>query len=206
MKYRLPMLEERSVQDARGIRSSIAEDFERDLLTKGPTSCHKGCSHCCSNPVVVSILEGISVFRWLVEHRHWSTALKAKFEAHHAQVYGLALTVWLISETPCPLLDPNTQTCSAYDARPLACRLTFSKGDAYLCHPHRVVEAHQVVDRRQPIEQALRQENLILKRHKLRSVLLPLSTAVLLGEAISKGEFSLQEYPHRVLQIEIERG
>ena len=206
MKHRLPMLEERGIAEAALLRLEQTKTFERDLLTRTPVTCHKGCHHCCQHPVMMSILEGISLQRWLADHRMWSTALKAKFEAHHAKVYGLELGLWLISEIPCPLLEASKGVCTAYEGRPSSCRLTFSTGDAYLCHPHRLVDAQSIVPRREAIGQIVDQESKILKRTKQKLAYLPLSTAVLIGERINNGDLSLRDYAQEVLRMDLDRG
>lgn len=204
MKYRLPVLEERGVMDAAATRGELAATFELDVLSKGSVTCHKGCSNCCHNPVMVSILEGISIFRWLSEHHKWSAALRESIEGHHNTVYGLSLNMWLMSDVACPLLDKNE--CLAYEGRPFACRTTFSKGDSHFCHPHRLLGADRIVPRRDVLDKQAVTEARVLRRFKKKMVLLPLSTALLLAERICKGEFSLQEYMEQVLLIEVLRG
>ncbi len=71
--------------------------------------CTKGCAHCCSVPVQVSLLEADYI------------AQKTSVKIHHVvkDRYEMPKSV----DGYCPLLDQETALCSVYEYRPLACRL-----------------------------------------------------------------------------------
>lgn len=193
------MVAERCVQDSKAARVELENVFERELRVRRDTlTCSKGCHHCCYNPLLLSILEGISIYRWLAENRMWSHTLKAKFEAHNEAVLALTPEVWVLSQIPCPLLDVDKGLCVAYESRPLACRVTASTGDPHFCHPHRIIEAKGIVPRRGVLAQLAAKEATILRRLRTAHAPMPLSTAVLFGEKVTKGDISIEDYPLRV--------
>lgn len=201
------MVAERCVQDSKAVRAELENTFERDLRVRRDTlTCSKGCHHCCYNPFLVSILEGISIYRWLAENRMWSTTLKAKFEAHHDAVLALSPEVWLLSQIPCPLLDGDKGICKAYEGRPFACRVTASTGDPYYCHPHRLVRADGIVPRLDVLSRLASKDAAILQRLRTVHALMPFSTAVLYGERITKGDMSIEDYPRQVGAAMLERA
>lgn len=191
MPRHLPLLADRSVAEAQANRILAAERFETKVLEEGAVSCAPGCSHCCYYPLSVTILEGISIYQWLQEHRLWTAKLRATLEQTKDQTWDLAPEVWLLSMIPCPLLSENRR-CLAYEARPFLCRTMYSRSDPYYCHPHRI-GAGAIINRSDEIEAVWSAEKTILKKHQLRQVLIPLSAAVLLGERISKGEVEIED-------------
>lgn len=200
MIRRLPLLADRSVQEAQANRLLVAREYEAQVTADGPVTCSSGCAHCCHYPLAISILEGISLYSWLVEHHLWTSKLRTKLQEVKEHTTSLSPEVWLLSMLPCPLLTDKNQ-CSAYDARPFMCRTIFSKGDPHYCHPHRLgANLAGILDRTSSVEALWRAESKTLKRHQLRQVAIPLATALLLGERISKGEIELEETNKTLLE------
>lgn len=194
----LPVLVERSLDEAAAARQQAMFDFEQTLRSQGSVSCRKGCDNCCYHPVLISVLEGVQLYRWLSEHGIWGNQLKAAFQYHQEMTWGLAIEVWLLSMRPCPLLKDGV--CSAYAGRPLSCRATFSVGDPYECHPHQFTAAQGIVAKRDLFEKVAKLESRVLQRHDLKYLRVPLSAAVLLGEQIDKGELGLDEAYEYIVQ------
>lgn len=193
MARHLPLLADHSVSEAHAERLQVAEKFMTKVLSEGKVSCHTGCSNCCHYPLSISILEGITIYQWLVEHHLWTPALRSKFEEVKAKTWNLAPEIWLLSLIPCPLLD-NKNRCIGYEARPFLCRTVFSYGDPYYCHPHRLgSNLTGILQRSSEVEAFERTERKILKRHQLKAVTIPFAAAVLLGESISKDEISIED-------------
>lgn len=191
MKYRLPLVLEQAVRGAASTRQLVAADFEsklrRELVDhKGTVTCQKGCHDCCYYPMMLSVLEGVTLFRWLVDHDLWKKPLTDKVKEVHKRVWGLSPSVWLLSMTPCPLLT-DEGLCGAYEGRPFVCRTTISTGDPYYCHPHRFSSGQAgIAPRREaeiPVHEA---ENRLLKAARLPLLRMPLATAVLMGEKLCK--------------------
>lgn len=194
MKYRLPVMSERSVREAETTRTRLARDFDRRVRLGDPpttVTCQRGCHHCCYHPVLISVLEGISIFRWLAEHGHWTHALKRELEGHHRTVVGLDYAIWMLSLIPCPFLKEGE--CDIYEGRPFFCRTTYSTGDPYYCHPHRFGDASGIVSKIEVLAALNQAEESLLQRHQMGAIKLPLSSALLLGESVSKGDVELEE-------------
>lgn len=198
MTHRLPILMERAVREAETERQRLVEEFETKLrvyLADEPATvmCQKGCNHCCYYPVVVSLLEGVTLFRWLSEHGLWRKALQDKFKEAHKAVWGLSPTVWMLSMTPCPLLNAEG-LCDAYEGRPFMCRTTVSVRNPDFCHPHRFAEGLAGLVNRIEADRSLQEvENRLLKNTRLTLLRLPLSTAVLMGERLSKEDLAPED-------------
>lgn len=88
-------------------------------------ACRPGCSACCHEAVPVVFPEAVLIARTL--ERSCSadelTSLRASFAAGAAVAASCTSTAeYLGQHRACPLLDPASQHCAAYRARPLACR------------------------------------------------------------------------------------
>jgi Fe-S-cluster containining protein len=197
----LPVLAERSVSEAHAESIRIADQFYQRAFSENPRiTCTKGCDHCCYYPVTLTILEGISLYRWLLKNRLWTTALRKKCEEHSRQTHGLAPEIWLLSELACPLLEDHL--CSAYEARPFMCRTTISTGDPYECHPHRLSKGNGGIVKKTPeMIEFMEKESKLLRQHQLRYMPVSLSTALLMAEGIDKHVYELEDFSSEVLKL-----
>lgn len=191
MKYKLPVVLEQTVREAEVRRQLVETEFTSQLQAylsdeKEHLSCAKGCTNCCYYPLMVSALEGVSLFRWLTEHHRWSRTLRDKFVAAHRMVWGMSASVWMLSLIPCPLLGDD-KLCQAYEGRPTMCRATVSVRSPELCHPHEFGAGNTYLPFRRETEEALHQaETDPLRRAHFTAVRMPLATAVLMGEYLCK--------------------
>lgn len=192
MSKRLPVLVEQTLQEASVSRMELTQEFLRQAYAEpGRVSCRKGCSNCCYHPVMMSVLEGITLFRWLQDNGMWTRALKAQLQDAQSRTWGLSIEVWALSAQPCPFLQDSQ--CSIYEGRPMACRVTLSKGDPYACHPHRMSLGSGILPKRMTLEENARREALLLKRHGLKFARVPLASAILVGEKVVKGEVEVED-------------
>ena len=95
--------------------------------------CGAGCSHCCEQLVGASTVEIAAIAEHLAAPERAATRaavleaakpladIAATFEAIYAELGPIA-TAWWLRRLPCPLLDPTTKRCLAYEVRPVACR------------------------------------------------------------------------------------
>jgi Fe-S-cluster containining protein len=180
------------LRQLRATQERIALEFKQKVLADGRVSCHQNCTHCCHYPLYVTILEGILVYQWLADHRLWVRSIQDKLKEAAARTAGLSLNIWLLSNTPCPLLDDDG-LCRVYKGRPLYCRTAYSRGEPHFCHPHRFLDAEFLIDRKEPTEALIETETSILKRLRLRRVLMPFAVAVLYGERVARGDFDLRD-------------
>jgi hypothetical protein len=191
---KLPLLVERSMAQMRAERVELATTVDAKLPK---VSCKSGCAACCSYPVYVSIIEGMTLYRHLTEKGWWSPKLRKRLEAHADKTTDLAAEVWMMLDMPCPLLE--NRKCIAYDARPFACRTLYARTPAEYCHPHRVAQA-SFVDRDKATASFRQAEGKILAKHRLGLVGMPVSQAILFGEKIVTGQIDLENFAALVRQ------
>ena len=190
-----PLQLERAIADSNVRKIEIADRADKALRdavsgVKSAIMCVSGCAHCCYYPAVISVLEGIVLYRWLVNKGRWQ-ALRSKLKSHAEVTFGLAFEVWMLSMTPCPLLT-DTHVCLGYDARPLSCRLTYSVGDPLLCHPYRVGKSTWLLPRVSFQAELAYVEESLLKNLGSMYVTFPISKALLLAESICLGKLDFE--------------
>ncbi|MBY0508886.1 MAG: YkgJ family cysteine cluster protein [Rhodospirillaceae bacterium] len=93
-------------------------DATMNQLEKGATACAKGCFHCCTKLVMVTLPD---IFRLAQAVRGKVIDITAAAEASRRITSGHAHNQAL----PCPVL--TDQACSAYGHRPIPCRFLLSK-------------------------------------------------------------------------------
>jgi hypothetical protein len=109
------------------------------------------------------------------------------------KVLGLQVDVWLLSNIPCPLLD-ETGACSAYEARPLRCRVTYSTGNPAFCHPNALGPKTPLVPAADTVIEFTRAGLAALKKAGVKDGhLMPVAEALVLGEAIETGKLDIKE-------------
>ncbi|WP_306976546.1 YkgJ family cysteine cluster protein [Alkalibacillus salilacus] len=117
-------------------------------------TCFMGCAFCCYFPIIVTRLEAdllkTAINQMEPERReHIKAHLKQYFDTYQdklAHVESLDFDdeqfkfdyrkQWL----PCPLLDTETNTCLAYESRPLPCRTYVNYMDPKICEHNLVPE------------------------------------------------------------------
>jgi hypothetical protein len=206
---RLPLLSdplvERAVREAEVDRNDLVLRHAQKLLSQPErVTCGKGCHHCCYYPVTVGLLEGLSIHQGLVERRIWTTFLRKQFEQHAEKTLNLMPAVWFLSMIPCPLLHEDK--CLGYEVRPVTCKVAYSIGDPYYCHPHRLSEATAFGNQKEISEQVFKIEDMILKRFNVTNFQMTISMAVLYAEKVSKGELDIHDIGPDLWQHFKERG
>lgn len=110
--------------------SSIDELFlsltRFSLQQNKPIECKKGCSFCCYQPVFALDYEMLYLSSFIRDNFSKKEQTEIQFRANKTQrkLSGLSETQILNSKQPCPLLKNGV--CSAYTARPMACRIYLS--------------------------------------------------------------------------------
>jgi Fe-S-cluster containining protein len=191
VRRKLPIFVERSLQQVQADRIELADAFERTIIGHQPVSCKAGCSACCYYPVNITILEAIPIYGALVEHGRWTPSLKDKLRKASEMTSGLSFQVWLLSKIACPLLDANNR-CMTYDARPFVCRTTIATGDPYFCDSQRLGNETTVVPRQESVAEFHAREKVILKKHGLLHLTMPIGRAVLMAERVCSGSLMLE--------------
>lgn len=192
MRRQLPVLVERTLADVKALQVQTAAQFESELLQTSPeVSCQVGCSHCCHHPFLVTVAEGLLMYRWLAEHGLWTASVRKRVQEARDKTLGLSLGVWLLSNIPCPLLEDGK--CVAYAARPIHCRTTFSVENPQMCHPHALASGKGLVPNLESVMAFTTQVRAALKRVGVRGPLMPLGEAMLVGEEIEAGRIDIAE-------------
>jgi Fe-S-cluster containining protein len=108
--------------------------IRRLQVYKNEISCKPGCSACCNRQVYITIAEALIIQDELEKTGQWPQAEK--------RAHALLITArdtppvsWFKMNIMCPVLDPVTKLCTAYDFRPTPCSTHFVKSDPALCDP-----------------------------------------------------------------------
>lgn len=169
-------------------------------------SCQKGCSHCCHMYVETTWDEAIALAQWVqtqeepmrsdyVERVHSAAEERAEFfrkrnftkrfaapTSYHKDLPDEINREYFYSASrPCPMLENDA--CTAYEARPSACRLHVVTSDPILCSRDTAddadVEIPEEFDKKRERIEAIAEEYLedtrwgelsIMLSHALRSV------------------------------------
>jgi len=121
---------EAAVERAETIRmyGRLAE-LQRDVIAQRrvDVACERGCSYCCHLRVEIRPHEAFVLAEHIAAHFDDAqrAATIARIEANLRRIAPLSAAAHVRAGIPCALLDRDG-TCSAYDARPAACRKYYS--------------------------------------------------------------------------------
>lgn len=99
-------------------------DTNTATLPSADMACKAGCGSCCCSQVGAEMAEAFAILRHLQE-----TSSTEDFEKVMGRVAELAREVGTLDpgarwelQKPCVFLDPQSQSCTIYAVRPIACR------------------------------------------------------------------------------------
>lgn len=111
-------------------------------------SCQMGCAFCCYFPIIVNRMEA-KLIEQAIENmdedrrNNLKNHLKeyfAKYEEELKQLTALDFETdehfkrkYIARQVPCPMLDTNTNTCLAYEVRPIPCRTYLNYNNPKVC-------------------------------------------------------------------------
>lgn len=121
------------------VMATAAASEKRRLRVVKDARCSPGCSGCCSRLVTVSLAEAVVMHDELVRSGRWP-AVREAAEAQADLLRAAGHITWFKMNQKCPVLDPKTNLCSGYAARPAVCSTHFAKSDPSLCHPWKAGE------------------------------------------------------------------
>ncbi|WP_067727457.1 YkgJ family cysteine cluster protein [Oceanobacillus damuensis] len=116
-------------------------------LEMKPT-CRMGCAFCCYFPIIVNEMEAKLMKKAI---GHFPEERRGKIQSHlltYYQKYGEQLDrltaldfetennfkrTYIDRQIPCPMLNPETNQCMAYEIRPLPCRTYMNYTDPKVC-------------------------------------------------------------------------
>ncbi len=126
----------------------VARWWALDVRGEAKPACARGCAHCCHDRVEVTAPEVFLLVRYL--RAHADPERDARVESTARALRGIDGRAHHRARIRCALLDPD-DACTAYAARPLACRRAHST-DASVCA---AVHADPTLDVRVPAAQSL---------------------------------------------------
>ncbi|WP_027964155.1 YkgJ family cysteine cluster protein [Halalkalibacillus halophilus] len=128
-------------------------DLMDEHMDMKPT-CFMGCAFCCYFPIITTRLEA-KMITYAIENMeperqdYIKRHLENYFEKYHEKIeHNTSLDFeagdikheYMQKQLPCPLLDEKTNTCLAYEWRPLPCRTYVNYMDPKICEENLVPE------------------------------------------------------------------
>ena len=109
-----------------GALDNFIDLFLQKAAPEHPVHCKKGCSWCCHQAVFAHTHEFRYLKQWMFAHMDAEQMEKVRKQAvkKHRATSVLSPDERLLHKEPCPLLADGA--CSAYEARPVACRIYLS--------------------------------------------------------------------------------
>ncbi|MDQ0351978.1 Fe-S-cluster containining protein [Alkalibacillus filiformis] len=146
---------DRLIEGYHQLLGEVSNEMKRmdDHMGMTPT-CQMGCAFCCYFPIIITRLEAkmiIHSIESMSEERKndVKTHLKTYFEQNEEKVeHCTSLDFqsedikfdYMKAQLPCPLLNTETNTCMAYESRPLPCRTYVNYMDPKICEDNLVPE------------------------------------------------------------------
>jgi uncharacterized protein len=109
-------------------------------------SCKLGCAHCCYNPVILTKMEVKLISDYIQQlpetkkdeifhqlKNYYATEELEKINTIDFQTDSQYKEKYITKQVPCPLLDLKTNSCLAYEVRPIACRTHFNYCQPQVC-------------------------------------------------------------------------
>lgn len=89
-------------------------------------ACKKGCYYCCTQPVFINPLEAFFLQAYIFKNfgEKEIEEIRKRTNSKHEITKGMSMKKMLVYKQECPLLKNNI--CTAYPARPMACRIYLS--------------------------------------------------------------------------------
>ncbi|MFC0523574.1 YkgJ family cysteine cluster protein [Pontibacillus salicampi] len=111
-------------------------------------TCFMGCAFCCYFPIIITGMEAKSITRiietWPEERREKIVQhLRNYFQTYEKEVEQVTSIdrendpnfkqKYIAAQVPCPFLNLETNTCMAYEVRPIPCRTYVNYADPEVC-------------------------------------------------------------------------
>ncbi len=96
--------------------------------------CKPGCAACCNRQVYLTVAEALVIQEYLEKSGQWPQVEKRARELMPIAKDASPVS-WFKMNIMCPVLDPVTKLCTAYETRPAACSTHFVRSDPAQCDP-----------------------------------------------------------------------
>lgn len=167
------------------VASAIVNSSSKRLLVlQDGCPCKPGCYSCCFRLVYVSIAEAVIILDHLKLNGIWDET-KNRCIALLKITQKSSPVSWFKMRIECPVLDPKTKTCTAYDVRPPPCSTHFVKSDPEGCDPWSLKPVEYELAAMSDIYIKYEEEiSRSLDSYGILSYRLPMSVALLFAERI----------------------
>ena len=121
-----------SVQVA--VKEAADKASVRRLQLYDDVKCKPGCSACCNRQIYITTAEALIIQDHLEKTGKWDE-VNQRAKSLVTLSRDAPPISWFKMNIMCPVLDPVTKLCMAYDSRPTPCSTHFVKSDPALCDP-----------------------------------------------------------------------
>ena len=106
----------------------------RRLKLYNDVKCSAGCSACCNRQIYITAAEALIIQDSLEQSGQWPH-VEQRARALLALARDTPPVSWFKMNIMCPILDPVTRLCTAYETRPAPCSTHFVRSDPSQCDP-----------------------------------------------------------------------
>jgi Fe-S-cluster containining protein len=106
----------------------------RRLQLYDDVKCKPGCSACCNRQIYITTAEALIIQEHLEKTDQWADVEK-RARALLKLARDTTPVAWFKMNIMCPVLDPVTRLCTAYESRPTPCSTHFVRSDPSQCDP-----------------------------------------------------------------------
>jgi len=108
--------------------------FRRLQLYSEDVKCKPGCSACCNRQVYITVAEALIIQDHLEKSGEWPI-VEQRARAVMIIARDAPAVSWFKMNIMCPVLDPLSRLCTAYEVRPSPCSVHFVRSDPTQCDP-----------------------------------------------------------------------
>ena len=148
--------------------------------------CKKGCSACCSRMIILSLAEAVIIQEHLSKSGKWE-AVRTRAETLMPLMENANPVSWFQMNQACPVLNPQSGACEAYEVRPTPCSTHYVNSDPKLCDPWStqpgLFNSFDFVDIHEEFRGILASE---VHESGMLAIRMPLPAALLLAEKLQK--------------------
>lgn len=147
-------VEKKLDESFKGLLNQVSVEMDKmdEIIDERPT-CFMGCAFCCYFPIIVTGLEAKlikqAIDRYPIERKEAILKHLSRYQIDHEDKLKQARMIdfkddpdfkrkYRTLDLPCPLLDLTTNSCMAYEARPIPCRTYVNYLDPKLCEENRM--------------------------------------------------------------------
>jgi Fe-S-cluster containining protein len=116
------------------LNTAQKSEKRRLQLIKQNIPCKSGCSACCSRYILVSVAESLVIYHDLVQKGTWES-VRVRASRQIQLLKNAQPLAWFKLNQKCPVLDPESEKCLAWETRPPVCSTHFVSSDPKLCDP-----------------------------------------------------------------------